>query len=162
MRAARNATAAIAPQVLIQISVGFVRTPAAVGGTGAYNISVLTPDLASISRGTLLETVIGRPGPPQNVLVSLCQADWPTPDPLCINVTWSPPVDTGGSPITGYKVVFDSLDVTFSRIVNTVIVSGPNVFNAKAGILLQVGVQHYVRVESISAAGGVQGFGAGG
>lgn len=68
VRAVRNGTGqAVAPQVLIQLTIDFVRTPNLVGGTGVYNISVLTPDAASISRGTLQETTIGRPGPPPQV-----------------------------------------------------------------------------------------------
>ena len=80
VRAVRNGTGeAVAPQVLIQLSIDFVRTPNFVGGTGVYNISVLTPDFASISRGTLQETIIGRPGPPPLVINPLNSEPSPSP-----------------------------------------------------------------------------------
>ena len=159
-RLVHNESESVAPRVLIRLNITHTRVSNAVGPTGEHNISVLTPDLAIIATGVIPSVFVGRPSEPRNVVMRNCPANWPDPDPRCLEVEWEPPLDDAGSPITGYRVALDFKSNAFENIVQNIDLTVATGAPLKVqSISLAEGILHYVRVQAANTKGGLQGYG---
>jgi hypothetical protein len=157
LAARENGTVEIAPQTLIEMNLTNAMLHNAVGDTGVYKISTLTPDGAIIARGVIPSTIIGRPSEPVNIITRNCAANYPEDDPLMLCITWSPPHSSGGSSITGYEVSIDKSSYAFDDKVDTIQTSA-SVFSARS-IALSPGVNYFIRVSASNSNNATSGNG---
>ena len=165
-----NGTFAVTPGKIIAIRIDRIRVADAVLPTGEHNISVQTRDGATIAQGVLPDVDVGRPSEPLNVFLSNCKANWPSPDPLCVEVTWDKPTDNAGSDIVKYKIAFAVSSIRFEDVVQDIEVDADVGGDTLSGglplkqqsIRLNEGSIYYVRVRAGTMNGGVLGFGKAG
>jgi len=162
-----NGTFAVSPGVIIAINVSNVKVADQVDPTGEHNISILTTDGATIAAGLLPDAYIGRPSKPLDIYLENCKANWPTPDPRCVQVSWKPPTDTAGFPVVKYKVTFAASSIRFIDIVQIIEVDAENDGSALTGgspllvksLRLAEGFIYYVRVQAGTINRGKLGYG---
>jgi len=165
-----NGTTIVSPGVIIAVNISHVKVADQVFPTGPHNISVLTPDGASIATGLLPDAYIGRPSEPLDLVHENCKANWPAPDPRCTQVTWKPPLDDAGNPITKYKITFAASSLRFDQVVQEIVVDTDVGGNTLLGGLplkvqstkLAEGFIYYVRVQAGTVNRGIFGYGKGG
>ena len=162
-----NGTSAVSPGVIIAVNISNIKVADQVSPSGEHNISVLTPDGATIAAGVLPDTFIGRPSQPLEIFLDNCKADWPAPDPRCVQVIWKPPVDSAGNDIIAYQIKFAANSVRFDNIIRTsevetdaggqTLIGGlPLMFKSNK---LAEGFIYYVSVQAGTMNRGVLGFG---
>ena len=115
-----NGSFSVSPGVVIAVNISNVKVADQVFPTGEHNISIQTVNGATIAAGLLPDAYIGRPSQPLNILLENCKANWPSPDPRCVQVSWNAPVDDAGFPIVKYKVTFAASSIRFKDIVQAV------------------------------------------
>ncbi|KAJ1481056.1 hypothetical protein T484DRAFT_1808805, partial [Baffinella frigidus] len=121
VRAVRwNGTSDVPPGVIVELHLTNTSLRDAVADTGVYNISTLTPDGATIARGFIPSTAIGRPSEPLSISVVNCKANYPEHDPVALCLSWAAPRVDGGSVVTGYSVTVDKSSNLFNDIVDTI------------------------------------------
>ena len=146
--------ASIASHTLISVNITNGRVSSTIGATGPYNISVLTNDLAVIATGVIPSSFIGRPSEPRNIRVINCPADYPAPDPRCLQVEWDPPRDDAGSAVTSYRVTVDAKSNAFTNVVQKLdLKMAANIPRLIQTITLSEGIVHYVKVEAANEKG---------
>ena len=167
VRLKRNGTFAVTPGQIIQVKISNVKVSDDVIPTGEHNISVQTIGGATIARGILHDVHIGRPSEPLDLFLDNCKANWPEPDPRCVQVSWKAPTDDAGSPIVKYKISFAASSIRFNDVVQDIEVDADEGGAKLAGGLplkfasdrLAEGFIYYVRIRAGTLNGGVLGYG---
>lgn len=106
-----------------------------------YYLRVFAINNAGIGEPTNAQnfTTIGRPEVPENSLTEAVDDN--------IEITWSLPLDDGGSPVTGYLVEYTTVENDYDAGTRITTTSEEYIFPSEPG------VRYYVRVSAISAAG---------
>ena len=85
---------------------------------------------------------------------------WPALDLRCLEVEWDAPLDDAGSPVTRYRISFDSKSNNFESVVQDIdLAAGSEIPRTVKSTSLAEGGIYYVKVRAANSKGGEEGYG---